>query len=139
LCRYSPGAAPILVVEDDALQRGYLREELSLAGWSVLEAANGAEALKICAETTPSLILLDLTMPIMDGFTFLDELRRRPGGSEVPVVVVTARELSDEDRRRLNRSVAQVLAKESLSKEKLLERIRGQMQLAAGKRVGGAG
>lgn len=130
LCRYQPSGRdgqPILIVEDDALQRGYLREELILAGWAVLEAANGAEALKVCEATTPSLILLDLTMPIMDGFEFLDELRRKEGGADIPVVVVTARELSDADRRRLNRSVAQVLAKESLSKEKLLERIAGQM------------
>jgi signal transduction histidine kinase/DNA-binding response OmpR family regulator len=131
LCRYNPQQAPILIVEDDALQRGYLREELILAGWTVLEAANGAEALKVCETTTPSLILLDLTMPIMDGFTFLDELHRKEGGADIPVVVVTARELSDEDRRRLNRSVAQVLAKESLSKEKLLERIQAQMHAAA--------
>lgn len=130
LCRYNPGQAPILIVEDDALQRGYLREELILAGWTVLEAANGVEALRVCETTTPSLILLDLTMPIMDGFAFLDELRRRDGGTDIPVVVVTARELSDEERRRLNRSVAQVLAKESLSKEKLLDRIREQMQAA---------
>jgi signal transduction histidine kinase/DNA-binding response OmpR family regulator/HAMP domain-containing protein len=139
LCRYQAtgrDGQPILIVEDDALQRGYLREELTLAGWAVVEAANGAEALKTCEAQTPSLILLDLTMPIMDGFEFLDELRRREGGADIPVVVVTARELTDEDRRRLNRSVAQVLAKESLSKEQLLQRVAAQMLLAAGKPAG---
>jgi len=118
----------VLIVEDDALQRGYIREELVLAGWTVLEAANGAEALKVCDTTTPSLILLDLSMPIMDGFTFLDELRKREASADIPVVVLTARELSTEDRRRLNRSVAQVLAKETLSKDQLLHRVREQMR-----------
>ncbi len=131
LCRYNPSQAPILIVEDDDLQRGYLREELILAGWTVLEASNGVEALKICETTTPSLILLDLTMPIMDGFTFLDELRRREAGGNIPVVVVTARELSGDERRLLNRSVAQVLAKEALSKEQLLSRIHEQLQAVA--------
>ncbi|MFO0876346.1 MAG: response regulator [Gemmataceae bacterium] len=127
LCRFNPDQAPILIVEDDALQRGYLREGLALANWHVLEASNGAEALKVIEHTRPSLILLDLTMPIMDGFTFLDELRRREGGATIPVVVVTARELSAEERRKLNRSVAQVLAKETLAPEQLLELIRSQV------------
>ncbi len=127
LCQYAPGPAPILLVEDDSAQREYMREELMLAGWKVSEAANGFEALQKCEACMPGLILLDLMMPVMDGFAFLEELRHRPGGGSVPVLVVTARDLSDEERRRLNRSLAQVLARESLTREQLLDRIREQM------------
>ena len=93
----------------------------------MLEAGNGIEALQKCEAAMPGLILLDLMMPVMDGFAFLEELRHRPGGGNVPVLVVTARDLSDEERRRLNRSLAQVLARESLTREQLLDRIREQM------------
>jgi PAS domain S-box-containing protein len=128
LCQYAPGPAPILLVEDDAVQRDYMREELMLAGWKVSEASNGIEALQKCESAMPGLILLDLMMPVMDGFAFLEELRHRPGGGSVPVLVVTARDLSDEERRRLNRSLAQVLARDSLTREQLLDRIREQIK-----------
>ena len=98
-----------------------MREELMLAGWKVAEAGNGIEALRKCEESMPGLILLDLMMPVMDGFAFLEELRHRPGGGSVPVLVVTARDLTDDERRRLNRSLAQVLARESLTREQLLD------------------
>ena len=122
-----PSGAALMLNTIRWAQREYMREELMLAGWKVSEASNGFEALQKCEASMPGLILLDLMMPVMDGFAFLEELRHRPGGGGVPVLVVTARDLSDEERRRLNRSLAQVLARESLTREQLLDRIKEQM------------
>ena len=99
--RFHGDAGDILVVDDDADARARLRSVLERNGWTVSEAANGREALDIVAHTPPQLILLDLTMPVMDGFAFLHELRQRPGCSELPVVVLTARDLDAEERKRL--------------------------------------
>ena len=71
-------------------------------GWTVSEAGNGQEALDIVAHAPPQLILLDLTMPVMDGFAFLHELRLRPGCADIPVVVLTARDLDADERKRLD-------------------------------------
>ena len=99
--RFRGDAGDILVVDDDPDARQRLRTVLERDGWTVSEAGNGQEALAQVARTPPQLILLDLTMPMMDGFAFLHELRRRPGCENIPVVVLTARDLDAEDRRRL--------------------------------------
>ncbi len=95
-------AGAILVVDDDQEARTRMRVVLERDGWTVTEAANGEEALRRVAEVRPQLILLDLTMPVMDGFTFLRELRRCPEHTDIPVVVLTARDLNAEERRLLD-------------------------------------
>ena len=99
--RFRGDAGDILVVDDDADARARLRHVLTRNGWTVSEAANGQEALDVVAHAPPQLILLDLTMPVMDGFTFLHALRERPGCGNIPVVVLSARDLDAADRRRL--------------------------------------
>ncbi|HLG05691.1 MAG TPA: response regulator, partial [Gemmatimonadales bacterium] len=79
-------------------------------GWTVSEAANGRTGLERVALDSPTLILLDLMMPEMDGFEFLDGLRARYQAAP-PVVVITAKELTDQDRQRLNGGVSRVLPK----------------------------
>jgi CheY-like chemotaxis protein len=111
---------PILVVDDDGDVRLLLRRMLEKAGYVVVEAEHGRAALARLAELTPELILLDLMMPEMDGFEFLDGLRRLPAHRSIPVVVFTAKELTAEDRRRLSGSVERTLAKGSMSREALL-------------------
>jgi signal transduction histidine kinase/DNA-binding response OmpR family regulator len=123
LRKYSAVPASILVVEDDQLQRESLSQALTLSGWAVREAGDGREALRLVDAERPAVILLDLLMPNMDGFQFLDELRHRPGDDTIPVIVVTAKDLDDEDRRRLCGGVAQILHKGSVSREELLARI----------------
>src|SRR5262249_40228847 len=66
---------PVLIVEDDPALRGLLREELTLAGWRVVEAGDGQEGLARFSQERPSVILLDLMMPVLDGFGFLEQLR----------------------------------------------------------------
>ncbi len=100
----------VLVVDDDPDARARLRAVLERNGWLVAEAGNGQEALAWVAQALPQVILLDLTMPVMDGFTFLHALRGQPGGAEIPVVVLSARDLSQGDRQRLS-TAEQVLRK----------------------------
>jgi CheY-like chemotaxis protein len=80
----------ILVVEDDAAIRGLVSEALRDDGYQVREAANGVEALETVREAPPDLIVLDLMMPVMNGWTFLEEWRRISSRVEVPVVVTSA-------------------------------------------------
>jgi signal transduction histidine kinase/DNA-binding response OmpR family regulator len=118
-CAHPP--CPVLVVEDDAAMREVLRRMLEAEGWAVSAAANGREALACLAEGRPDLILLDLMMPEMDGFQFVAEVRKRQEWRSIPIVVVTAMDLTPDDRRRLNGYVEQILQKGAYSRELLRE------------------
>jgi PAS domain S-box-containing protein len=124
LARYrgtAPGGRRVLVVEDDPDTRAWLCRTLRDEGWAVAEATNGREGLARLAEAVVDLVLLDLLMPEMDGFEFLEELRRgQAGNNRVPVVVITAADLRREDHERLNGSVLKVLQKAAHSREELL-------------------
>ncbi len=102
---------PILVVEDDPDTRDLLRSILAKDGWSVQTAENGRVALDRVRSTRPGLVLLDLMMPEMDGFAFLEEFRKVPTTGEIPVIVLTAKDLTGEDRKRLNGHVQRIMAK----------------------------
>lgn len=115
--------AQVLVVEDDAANRQMLVRMLTREGITVTEAENGSQALEQLALIRPSLILLDLMMPVMDGFEFLKILRETPEISKTPVIVVTARDLSEADRARLNGSVHEVIQKGAMDREKLLSEV----------------
>jgi len=119
-----------MVVEDDASTREILRRTLENDGWAVSEAVNGRVALdQLCRESepTPLVILLDLMMPVMDGFEFLHELRQIESLRGVPVVVLTANDLSDSDRQRLNCDVESILEKGALEKDDLLRQVRNAL------------
>jgi signal transduction histidine kinase/DNA-binding response OmpR family regulator len=118
------GDRVVLVVEDDAETRDIMARTLEKSGWAVSEAGNGQEALDIMASTEPQLILLDLMMPVMDGFGFLAALRSKPQWQHIPVIVVTAKDLTEDDRNRLNGMVEDVLEKNACSREQLLEHVR---------------
>ena len=114
----------VLIVEDDPQTRELLRRAAEKQGWQVVEAGNGRAGLERVAERAPGVILLDLMMPEMDGFEFMEGLRRRPECRRLPVIVVTAKDLTEEDRRRLNGHVIQILQKGGYSTGELLEEIR---------------
>jgi CheY-like chemotaxis protein/two-component sensor histidine kinase len=122
--RMNASTRPVLVVEDDAAVREMLRRVLAKDGLKVLEAVNGIDALERVAEKMPSLILLDLMMPEMDGFGFLAELRERKEWRSIPVVVITAKELTEEERQRLDGFAESVLLKKERSKEELVREVR---------------
>ena len=125
--RHYPCAHPpclVLIVEDEAAMRDMLRRMLARAGWDVTEAVNGREALERVAENRPELILLDLMMPEMDGFAFLEALRQQEAWRTIPVVVLTAKDLTPDDRQRLNGYVERLLQKGTYSQEELLREVR---------------
>jgi len=105
------GDTPILVVEDDQSTRELLCAILAKDGWAVQTAENGRIALNKVANNRPGLVLLDLMMPEMDGFSFVEEFRRLPAAGEVPIVVLTAKDLTLEDRDRLNGHVESIMVK----------------------------
>jgi len=121
----------VLVVEDDSDTRKLIRRNLKKAGWSVDEAKNGRVGLQRVEKATPDLILLDLMMPEMDGFEFLRELRARQAWQQIPVVVVTAKEITEEERLRLNGWVEKVLHKGAYNRENLLGEIRDLVRACA--------
>ena len=113
-----------LVVEDDPATREVFRRMLQKDGWSVTEAENGKVALERLEEVDPDIILLDLMMPVMDGFEFVQELRKVESRRSIPIVVVTAKDISDDDRRRLTGNVERILQKGSYERKELLEQVR---------------
>jgi CheY-like chemotaxis protein len=101
----------VLVVDDDASLRTLVASSLAREGFGVREAGDGLEALARMEEAIPSVVLLDLMMPRLDGFGFLERLRARPAWRHVPVVVLTAMDLSEADRRLLRGTVKEVVQK----------------------------
>ncbi|MBI3417687.1 MAG: response regulator [Verrucomicrobia bacterium] len=124
LTKFRKSAQPVLVVDDDAQARDMMQRALRREGWAVVKAENGRVALECVAKAVPSLILLDLMMPEMDGFEFMRQLRLRPECQQIPVVVVTAKDITEEDRRRLNGHVIEILQKGTFGADELLNEIR---------------
>lgn len=119
-----PNLGRVLVVENDEPMREWLARILTEDGWIVDVAENGREALYSLGEKSADLILLDLIMPEMDGFEFIEELRKNPFWDSLPVVVLTAAELTDKDRECLNEAVQNILEKSSHSRESLITAVR---------------
>ncbi len=114
----------VLVVEDDDSSRHLAASIFAREGWVVAEAGNGVEGLERVREQKPTLIVLDLMMPRMDGFEFTLELRKTPEFRDIPIVVLTGKDITAEDRRRLNGNVEKVLTKGALSNDEVLAEIR---------------
>ena len=117
------GGRRVLVVDDDDLVRRGISQGLERDGWKVSEAADGRAGLARVADGVPDAIVLDLMMPEMDGFEFLDELRHNAEWRDIPVVVVTAKDLTEEDHRRLNGEVERVLQKDAPTREAMLREV----------------
>jgi PAS domain S-box-containing protein len=116
--------AGVLIVEDDAPTRKVLRRTLEKEGWRVSEAENGRIGLERLDDEHPALVLLDLMMPDVDGFGFLDGVRSRALERPPSVVVITAKNLTDADRRRLNGAVREVIEKGAQDLDGLLGEVR---------------
>jgi adenylate cyclase len=128
-------ARQVLVVEDDEATRTVLRSGFSSGGWQVLEAENGLVAIERLAEAEPDLIVLDLLMPEMDGFEFLERLRDMPIFGSIPIVVLTAADLTRDDYRRLNGGIEQIIQKTGLTRKDLLDKISGMISRKAPERA----
>jgi signal transduction histidine kinase/CheY-like chemotaxis protein len=116
-------SASVLVVEDDPASRDMLTRLLQKEKLDVATAENGSAALEVLATQRPALILLDLMMPVMDGFEFLRILKTEPQLAGIPVVVVTAKDLTALDRERLDGSVQAIIQKGAIERDKLLREV----------------
>jgi CheY-like chemotaxis protein len=114
----------VLIVEDDVPTSELMGRALRQIDCRVTQAENGRVGLERLNEALPDAILLDLMMPEMDGFEFIAELRRREEWRSIPVVVITAKDLTAEDHQRLNGYVAAIVQKSAYSREELLAEVR---------------
>ena len=112
----------ILVVEDDVNAREIMGRFLQRQDWTVELASNGREALRYLDNTLPDLIVLDLMMPEMDGFEFIQVLRQSPDWQDIPIIVVTAKALTASDQQQLD-GVARVYQKAELNRQELLDEL----------------
>jgi signal transduction histidine kinase/DNA-binding response OmpR family regulator len=125
LSRYRHHGRPssALIVEDDFDSRRILTSALKSEGWAVEEAENGLVALESVKRARPSIILLDLMMPQMDGFEFVAQLRESSENRNIPIVVLTAKEVSSEERARLNGQVSKIVQKGTMTIDEILREL----------------
>jgi PAS domain S-box-containing protein len=118
----------VLVVDDDEPLLDLESRSLEKAGWRVAQASNGKQAMEMIRGEKPSAIVLDLLMPEMDGFAVIDELQKESDPCAIPIIVVTARELSSADWELLSGRVSKVLQKSAYSMEELAATIRSMLK-----------
>jgi signal transduction histidine kinase/DNA-binding response OmpR family regulator len=121
----------VLIVEDDDDLRLLLTRTLEKRGWRTMQAENGKVALEMLAERIPRLVLLDLMMPVMNGFEVLSAIRDDDRWNHLPVIVVTAKELDEAERSILNEQVAKVLQKGAYTRDALLDEVRSLVASSA--------
>ncbi len=121
--KYKWDSGSALVVEDDTSTRKMLCRMLEDYGLNVAEAGNGQVAIEQVQKKSPGVIFLDLMMPVMDGFEFIEELRKTPKWRSIPIVVITSKELTHADRLRLNGGVEKLIEKKSLNPNDLFKEI----------------
>jgi GAF domain-containing protein/CheY-like chemotaxis protein/anti-sigma regulatory factor (Ser/Thr protein kinase) len=126
----------VLLVDDDAMVRRSVRQALEPIGWKVSEAENGRIAIDSLTAARPDVVILDLMMPEMDGFEFMEELRGRPDWQDIPVVVITAKDLTEEDRDRLNGGVERIIQKSD--RDKMLRQLSREISKCVRRRTAGA-
>jgi signal transduction histidine kinase/CheY-like chemotaxis protein len=126
----SSAARRVLLVDDDEIMRESVRRVLEQEKWEVAGASNGRLALQHLTTSSPDVIVLDLLMPEMDGFEFLIEMRRHAEWRDIPVLVLTAKDLSVEDQRRLNGNVERVMQKSASELDELLRELGRMLPLS---------
>ena len=131
-------SASLLIVEDDDAMRESTRRLLNREGWDVCVAVNGRDALTRLSERIPSLILLDLIMPEMDGFDFIGRLRETSAWRNIPVVVLTAKDIDEREQSRLHGSVAGILRKAACRRDELLHEVRQHVKACLQAQTAGA-
>jgi len=122
-CCPGKSTKPILIVEDDTAMREMLSRILAKEGWQVREAANGKVALEQVSRQVPGMILLDLLMPVMDGFAFLRELRNQENWRDIPVLVITSKDITQQEKQLLEEKVVRIFQKGAYTREELLDQV----------------
>jgi threonine synthase len=115
----------VLVVDDTEEARRLIRRILQAQGnYTILEAADGQQAIEIAAKELPDLLILDLMMPELDGFGVLDALKTNPDTAPIPVIVVTAKELTPDEKRRLSGRISTLMQKGEFMSDELLDEVK---------------
>ena len=118
----------VLVTDDDPVVVDLVRQLLEEDGWTVRSAANGQLALDEIARQRPDVVLLDLMMPVMDGFETLSRLRAEPATADLPVIVITAKDLAGEELARLRANTSRIIEKDGLDRGRILRELRESMK-----------
>lgn len=131
-----PADCRVLVIDDDATNRDLLRRALDNESIEAFEATDGQSGLDwLAAHPLPDLVILDLMMPNMDGFAFVDALRKQPQFNQLPVVVMTAKTLTEADRQRLGVRVAHIIERSGQSEEAVLAELHEQLRAQGSKKI----
>ncbi len=112
----------VLVVDDEDMTRKLLRLMLERDGFTILEAEDGQQALEVIAESKPDIVILDVMMPNMDGFTTCQELRSQPETAELPIILLSARSQTEAVRAGLESGADRYMTK-PISKPELVQTI----------------
>jgi len=129
---HPPHRGRLLVVDDDPQVVDLVRQLLEDEPYEIMAATDGQEALEAIADQPPHIILLDLLMPRMDGFTVIEHLQRDPQCRQIPVIVLTAKTLTALDQVMLEQSVQTVIQKRGLERETLIQELRAILQAYRG-------
>ena len=116
-----PGSGYILVVDDDLESATVVKEALEVKEFTVAIAHNGKQALQAVKQQIPRLIVLDLMMPVMDGFETLAQLRSEPTTKDIPVVILTAKDLNQQERAALDGKIEALFQKGQVSLDQLID------------------
>jgi threonine synthase len=122
----TPNRFPRIVVVDDSPEaRRLIRRILQSQGdFEIFEATNGVEAIELVNKERPDLVILDLMMPEVDGFAVLDVLRSKPETANIPVIVATAKELTVDEKGRLQGQIQSLMQKGDFLNDEFLEEVR---------------
>jgi two-component system phosphate regulon response regulator PhoB len=117
----------VLIVEDEQMLLSALQRKLESAGLNVLTAKDGSEGLKLALENRPDLILLDIILPLMDGITFLERLRRDEWGKQVPVIVLSNLSKASTITETKEKGVKMFLVKTDWKIDDVLQKIKNEL------------
>jgi len=113
----------LLLIDDDASVHALLEEELTSLGYAIENAFSGEDGLRAAAAHAPDVIILDLMMPGMSGFEVADELKENPLTANIPILVLTSKDLTNEDRRELQSKVTTFVQKGKSARDQLVKEI----------------
>jgi signal transduction histidine kinase/DNA-binding response OmpR family regulator len=124
LSRRGDGAKRLLVIDDDAAVHTLLHEDLASYGFAIEKALSGEEGLRAAQECAPDVIILDLMMPGMSGFEVAGSLKENPLTANIPILILTSKEISNEDRALLHTKVSSFVQKGSSARDQLVRELR---------------
>jgi len=118
------GIEKILVIDDEEVSRYLLKSVLSETKFTILEAENGMIGIEMAVKERPDVIFLDLMMPVMNGFEALQELKAKEETKDIPVIIVSSKVLSQEEKILLHSTVKAIIPKQCTSKDAILNKLR---------------